>query len=378
MMDDSNITMEEYIKLQAEMAQRCGHTFNWETATYSKSYCDDLDFFTDFEVDYPAIVYNDALTSNENVPSKPPISIYNAIQADIDFSISFSDPDDEEMLMEHRDAQGQSVFTSRAWRWLFEVRVPLVHELGGARCRMSWREFILGTGLHTAEEIEFTGFDAYRAESARQIPNKGDLSAYWRGILSKGDFLGTTLSYTTIKDLMLRLCHRGMDVGSVNIPYHLARYLCRFALGRKRGAMIFGGQIVACLICDELDDTWVWVAPGPKRQPDAVVGALEVTEGASDINEARTLPHRVARLKEQVHGMREALGMQREVLDSMARDFSRFAIWTISSLSLMMDKNGVRYTSYFNFRKPYQQRVRRRTGEANTLAAPLDEDQLDP
>ncbi|GJU81489.1 hypothetical protein Tco_1283854 [Tanacetum coccineum] len=33
------------------------------------------------------------------------------------------------MLMEHRDAQGQSVFTSRAWRGLFEIRGPLVHEL---------------------------------------------------------------------------------------------------------------------------------------------------------------------------------------------------------------------------------------------------------
>ncbi|GKG39486.1 hypothetical protein Tco_0463631, partial [Tanacetum coccineum] len=33
------------------------------------------------------------------------------------------------MLMEHRDVQGQSIFTSLAWRWLFEVRGLLVHEL---------------------------------------------------------------------------------------------------------------------------------------------------------------------------------------------------------------------------------------------------------
>ncbi|GKE66809.1 hypothetical protein Tco_1520970, partial [Tanacetum coccineum] len=71
MMDDSNITMEEYIKLQAKKAQRHGQTFNWETATYGKTYCDDLDFFTDFEANFPAIVYNDALTSNENVSSEP-------------------------------------------------------------------------------------------------------------------------------------------------------------------------------------------------------------------------------------------------------------------------------------------------------------------
>ncbi|GJT29538.1 hypothetical protein Tco_0909813 [Tanacetum coccineum] len=33
------------------------------------------------------------------------------------------------MLMEHRDAQGVSLFTSRAWRQLFDIRGLLVHEL---------------------------------------------------------------------------------------------------------------------------------------------------------------------------------------------------------------------------------------------------------
>ncbi|GJX47346.1 hypothetical protein Tco_0272536 [Tanacetum coccineum] len=33
------------------------------------------------------------------------------------------------MLMEHKDAQGVSLFTSRAWRRLFDIRGPLVHEL---------------------------------------------------------------------------------------------------------------------------------------------------------------------------------------------------------------------------------------------------------
>ncbi|GKE67597.1 hypothetical protein Tco_1521758, partial [Tanacetum coccineum] len=71
MLDDPNITMEEYIKLQAKKAQRRGRTFNWETATYEKVYCDNLDFFTNFEADFPAIVYNDAVTSNQNVSSEP-------------------------------------------------------------------------------------------------------------------------------------------------------------------------------------------------------------------------------------------------------------------------------------------------------------------
>ncbi|GJY77899.1 hypothetical protein Tco_0483700 [Tanacetum coccineum] len=34
-MDNPDFIMEEYIKLKAEKARRCGQTFNWETATYN-------------------------------------------------------------------------------------------------------------------------------------------------------------------------------------------------------------------------------------------------------------------------------------------------------------------------------------------------------
>ncbi|GJT45189.1 hypothetical protein Tco_0953904 [Tanacetum coccineum] len=54
------------------------------------------DSFTVFETDFPAIIYNDASTSNQNVSSEPTVSIYNAIKADIDFHISFSDSEDED------------------------------------------------------------------------------------------------------------------------------------------------------------------------------------------------------------------------------------------------------------------------------------------
>nr|GEV84935.1 ubiquitin hydrolase [Tanacetum cinerariifolium] len=70
-MDDPNITMKEYIQLMADKARGRDQTFNCETTTYSKEYCDDLDSFTNFETDFPAIVYNDASTSNQNVSSEP-------------------------------------------------------------------------------------------------------------------------------------------------------------------------------------------------------------------------------------------------------------------------------------------------------------------
>ncbi|GKD47331.1 hypothetical protein Tco_1271976 [Tanacetum coccineum] len=101
----------------------------------------------------------------------------------------------------------------------------------------------MGMGLHTAKEIESVGFGAYWAESVRQILDKGDLSAYW---LIACNIAGR--SQAPEKVIVTDLFYlRGMDVGSVNIPYLLARYLRIFASRRKHGAMISGGQFVALL-----------------------------------------------------------------------------------------------------------------------------------
>ncbi|GJT68048.1 hypothetical protein Tco_1019528 [Tanacetum coccineum] len=217
------------------------------------------------------------------------------------------------MQIEHGDAQGQSLFTSRAWRRLFDIRGPLVYELI-LEFFSTFRFGEVVLDLDTAEALQFQ------------------------------DFLGIALSYTSIRDLILRLCHRlivynitgrsqapkkvtvtdlfylrGMDVGSVNVPYLLTRYLRLFASGRKQGVMIFGGQFVARLarhfglltkeilqgltvivsellvidmielvrlqICEEIDDTWDWVASRPERKPDAAAGALKVAEDAPAVDE---------------------------------------------------------------------------------------------
>ncbi|GJZ32685.1 hypothetical protein Tco_0578121 [Tanacetum coccineum] len=66
-MDDPNITMEEYIRLQEEKALSRGKTFNWQTATYGKmEYCEDEDdCFTNFESEFPAIVLDNTITPRE-------------------------------------------------------------------------------------------------------------------------------------------------------------------------------------------------------------------------------------------------------------------------------------------------------------------------
>ncbi|GKE83163.1 hypothetical protein Tco_1553163 [Tanacetum coccineum] len=83
----------------------------------------------------------------------------------------------------------------------------------------------------------------------------------------------------------------------------------------------------------------------------------------------RTQGERIARLKEEVHGMHEALQGQREVRDSMASDFSRFTTWTVTSFARLMDRAGVYYTRYSKSPVEYQRRTRQRTDGASTSAA---------
>nr|GFC77872.1 hypothetical protein [Tanacetum cinerariifolium] len=71
-MDDSNITMEEYIRLEEEKAQKRGKVFNWETATYGKIwYNKDVHDLGYVETEFPAIVLNDALTSEVTLSCEP-------------------------------------------------------------------------------------------------------------------------------------------------------------------------------------------------------------------------------------------------------------------------------------------------------------------
>ncbi|GKE61619.1 hypothetical protein Tco_1511986, partial [Tanacetum coccineum] len=59
-MDDPNMAMEEYIKLEEEKASRHGRVFNWQTTTYGKIRVDDDPHdLRSVEAEFPAIVIND-------------------------------------------------------------------------------------------------------------------------------------------------------------------------------------------------------------------------------------------------------------------------------------------------------------------------------
>ncbi|GKC01416.1 hypothetical protein Tco_0987552, partial [Tanacetum coccineum] len=169
------------------------------------SYVDDLDFFKDFENEFPAIAYNDAQTSKSDYLTEQTLSPQHNNEYDLKDetsvfeSIRYMAPlppreqrhpflryqgleytnadiaDFKERLERiysleiHRvqivDFQGIPELMRDG---LFARRVIEHHDdadLGGARRRLRWRQFILALGLHIEEEMESPGFSRMMAHS---------------------------------------------------------------------------------------------------------------------------------------------------------------------------------------------------------------------
>ncbi|GJT13434.1 hypothetical protein Tco_0860476 [Tanacetum coccineum] len=60
------------------------------------SYFDNLDFFKDFEKEFPAIVYNDALTSKSNFLTEPTVNPQHIDEFNLNDETSLSECDEEE------------------------------------------------------------------------------------------------------------------------------------------------------------------------------------------------------------------------------------------------------------------------------------------
>nr|GEV47896.1 hypothetical protein [Tanacetum cinerariifolium] len=242
---------------------------------------DNLDFFKDFENEFPAIVYNDALTSKSNFSTEPTLCPKHMDEFDFKDETSLSKYDEEE--------QNVSYFND-----LFPFNIIYLDDLKLDKGNDDNKIDMIQSsrGLHTAEEMKTVRFGVYWAKSARQIPDKGDLRDYWIRISFAGYFLGTAPSYTSIRDPILRLCHRLIACSITGRSQAPRRYLRLFASGRKQGGMLYRGQFVARLaehfglvIKEEIYDTWAWVAPGPERQLDATTGTTKATEDAPAVDE---------------------------------------------------------------------------------------------
>ncbi|GJS32675.1 hypothetical protein Tco_0531057 [Tanacetum coccineum] len=222
---------------------------------------------------------------------------------------------DARLSMEHTDALGHVVFTCHAWRRLFEIKGPLVREL----------------------MLEFFS-------TCRVIASKGNPRGYWDEISSSGDFLTTVPSYIQIMDSLRRFCYR-------LITYTITG---RGQTPKKKATVVVRELIEIDL--DELSRLHIW-CPAIDEGVQAVPAPVQVLQ-PPPLDVVRTMPQRMTRLEEEVHGLRKSFGEQREILDTISRDFSRFTTWMVDRLSQLLDASGMSYTSYGAYQIPYHRRTR--------------------
>ncbi|GJV01840.1 hypothetical protein Tco_1335409 [Tanacetum coccineum] len=248
-------------------------------------------------------------------------------------------------------------------------------ELGGARRRMTWRQFILALGLHSKEEMAESGFRAYWAGSERVIPDKGDLRDYRIEISSDMDFLGLVPSYVHIRDPYLFHHAEGRKSRARFSRGHFIRRLAaHFGLVGDQGLrgltvvvselpVIDLHELGRLNICVRFGDTWAWVAPGPERQQAVAAGAHGAAEGGPTADEGtlavlapvqapqspppvpqpRTMWQRIDRLEEEVREMRQSVVGLRGVVESSITMQTRVSTWLISYMTQLMDVIGRTY-----------------------------------
>nr|GEZ92887.1 hypothetical protein [Tanacetum cinerariifolium] len=92
--DDPNITIEVYIRLEEEKVQKHRKVFNWKIAKYGKIWYDeDIHDLRSVETKFPAIAFNNEVSSEKTFSCEPTVSSLND---EIDFRILFDDSDDED------------------------------------------------------------------------------------------------------------------------------------------------------------------------------------------------------------------------------------------------------------------------------------------
>nr|GEU87474.1 reverse transcriptase domain-containing protein [Tanacetum cinerariifolium] len=206
-MDNPNITMEKYIRLQEEKS-----------------------LSRDFESEFLTIVLDDTLTSSEALSRKPTIChLYHLrIRGTHGSSTRLRDT----LRMVYTGDEGHELFTSHAWRRLFEIRAPLVQEFNLeflSTCKMSDTEM----GLDVAGTLCFQLDGARHAEGRKS-----------RARLSRGYFIGCLAAhFGSVSDQGLR----GLSVVTRELPLIDLHDLRRLNIYMR------------------VSDTWAWVASGPER-----------------------------------------------------------------------------------------------------------------
>ncbi|GJT09602.1 hypothetical protein Tco_0856644 [Tanacetum coccineum] len=239
----------------------------------TSDYLDDLDCFNDFENEFPAIVYNDGLTSKSDLLIEPP---------DNNDNIDITQPSGDMAPLPHRDLRhpwlryqvdGYDEGTIHSYEQRLETiwgrPVNRVHVLDFVGLTEGMRQTLRDRREKDDIEAVYSGIGAYWADSERVITDKGDLRDYWIEILSDRDFLGPDPSYVHIKDLVRRLCHRMIACsisGKGQGAEKVRRYVGLVASGLERQQAAAAGAPAAVESAHAVDEGAQGV-PAPAQAP---------------------------------------------------------------------------------------------------------------
>ncbi|GKD66571.1 hypothetical protein Tco_1308679, partial [Tanacetum coccineum] len=394
---------------------------------------DNLDFFKEFENEFPALVYNDALTSKSDLSIEPTLCPQDIDKFDLKEEASlfkndeveksvlyFNDlfhfniiyPDDqksdkgndeneidmiqsareqygveeytedmdlaERMRMVYTRDDGQEVFMIHAWRRLFGIRAPLVQEF----LLELFSTYRIGDemGLDVAGTLCFQlGEDRFRAYwlgSERLVFDKGDLSDNWIEISSSRDFLRGAPSYTYIKDPVRRLCHKLISYSISRRGMHLKRH----TKGRKSRSRLSRGHFIRRLAHyfglvsdDRLRGLYVVARELPlinMGELVALVGSPGAAEDGPAVDEGVQADPTPIQAPQQPPPHLLLRGLvERSMIDQ-----GRFSTLMITCMAQLMKASRQTYQEFdetFRGCSPiaFQRRTRQRTGEANTSIA---------
>ncbi|GJZ07285.1 hypothetical protein Tco_0541078 [Tanacetum coccineum] len=330
------------------------------------SYFDDLDFFNDFEIEFLAIVYNDAQTSKSDLLTEPILNPQHIDEFDLNDETSLSKYDKEEQnvlyfndlfpfniiqpddLKSKKDNDDNEVDTIQSSRgneithgsdMLFETSHDKINKT------FKTRSFVMKLNVNIVIWNYYVNGMLFYLIMNLYVPFGIPLNGIIRMVFVPECCEGQDMALPPYDQRHQYLRYEGLQYTNGDIVYFDAR-LAR--IYRKEVHMVqifdFGGLpdlmaegLSARMLMEHMD-----AQGGPERQPDVAAGAHRAAEDAPVVDEdmpqavpppPRTQGERIARLEA-----------------------------------------GVTYTSYSETLREYQRRTRRRTGEANTSTTPQQPD----
>nr|GEU68286.1 hypothetical protein [Tanacetum cinerariifolium] len=277
--------MEEYIRLEEEKARPHGKVYNWETAKYD---------FKDFENEFPAIVYNDALTSKSDFLTEPTLSPQYINELDFKDETSSFEYDEVEQNVEGYTEKIVHDFEDRLVT-IFRRRVNRVYVLDFEGLTPEMRQDLaerLRMGLFESRSLLYI----HQRPVAEAVPQVVLIQHFWEGQAPE-KVTSTDLFYLRISDDGLR----GLSVVTRELP------------------LIDMGELVKLKICIEAVPTPVHAPPPPP--PPA----------------GRTMPQRLGRLEEVIQGLHQDVESLCRLVKRSMTEQDGLSTWMISCMMQLME-----------------------------------------